>query len=30
VVSTPGAGARFWFELPTGVKPQNTPPLFVP
>jgi two-component system sensor histidine kinase/response regulator len=30
VDSTPGSGARFWFELPTAVKPRSTPPfLFV-
>lgn len=26
VDSTPGAGARFWFELPTAVKPRSAPP----
>lgn len=31
VVSTPGAGARFWFELPTTVSPRSNPPfLFAP
>ena len=31
VDSTPGAGARFWFELPTAVKPRSAPPfLFAP
>lgn len=26
VDSTPGAGARFWFELPTGARPMTNPP----
>lgn len=31
VSSTPGAGARFWFELPTTVKPRSASPfLFAP
>jgi signal transduction histidine kinase len=31
VDSTPGAGARFWFELPTARKPRSAPPfLFAP
>jgi len=31
VDSTPGAGARFWFELPVTAKPRSAPPqLFAP
>jgi signal transduction histidine kinase len=31
VDSTPGAGARFWFDLPTAVKPRTASPfLFAP